>query len=168
MWDESARRRLGELGRELFVTRVVAEVRQYEVCAHCGMSAVTLGRWERGYAFPSAPLLVAWAGYFVRQVTIVRPDGGPVTSDGEAASDLCWEDREVSRIVGALRGERVERGLPIWELAEVCGLSMETLGGWERRTRRLSGLGLVTWAAGLGFGVELREVDGVVLWGGVE
>jgi len=168
VWDEAARRRLGEVARELFVARVVAEIRQEEVCAHCGMSAGTLSRWERGHTLPSAPSLVAWAGYFVRQVTIVRPDGVPVTSVGEAASDLCWEDREVSRIVGALRGERVERGLPIWELAEVCGVSPQILGGWERGTHRLSGLGLVAWAAGLGFGVELREVDSVVLWGGVE
>lgn len=136
---------------------------QQKLAAALGVSANTVTEWESGRESLTLCHLVAWAWTFGLRVVIVDASGYELRYPLPREDDEAWGVYELRRLTGALRDvRRVRRGSvgsTQLDVARKAGVSRSSILNWETLVTPPQTLGLIRWAAALGFRIRLARLQ---------
>ncbi|MEY9859068.1 transcriptional regulator with XRE-family HTH domain [Catenulispora sp. GAS73] len=152
---------------ESIFARIVSALRSARLDAGLSQNALSAGlpvrgraisEWETGAIEPTLVHLIQWSRSLSRRLVIVGSDGelrmGPLRErPGEV-----WEVFERRRLAVPLRHRRQALGMAQGELAELVGVTRDSIQRWELVRVPPRPIAHILWAQKLGCSLALRPI----------
>lgn len=152
---------------ESILARIVSTLRSARLDSGLSQNALSAGlpvrgraisEWETGAIEPTLVHLIQWSRSLGQRLVIVGSDGelrmGPLRErPGEA-----WEVFERRRLAVPLRNRRQALGMAQGELAELVGVTRDSIQRWELVRVPPRPIAHILWAQKLGCSLALRPI----------
>jgi DNA-binding transcriptional regulator YiaG len=143
--DSAAKHAYEQIIRSLKSARQDARLSRQALSSLLPVSGKAVFEWEAGNVRPTMEHLLLWVNGLERRLVIVDHDGALcdppslIAAKGSVAFEL-------RRLAGALRERRRHLGLTFPELAELIGVTKQSVERWEAGRAAPRPLALIVWA----------------------
>lgn len=157
--DYAAERIFAHIINGLRDARSEAKISQSTLSSSLPVRARAISEWETGAIEPKLGHLFQWSRELGLRLVIVGRDGALRVDALPRRSDEASEIFEQRRLASPLRNRRLALGMSQEELAQLVGVTRDSVQRWELVRVPPRPIALVVWAQKLGYTVALRPRD---------
>ncbi|ACU77372.1 putative transcriptional regulator, XRE family [Catenulispora acidiphila DSM 44928] len=148
--DDVAERAFVRIVGALRSVRVTSERSQNSLSTFLPVRGRAISEWETGAIQPKLSHLIQWSWELDRRLVIVGRDGELRNDSLRQRPGESWEVFERRRLATPLRNRRQAMGMAQGELADLVGVTRDSIQRWELVRVPPRPIALIVWAQKLG------------------
>lgn len=156
--DIAAERTFARIIGGLRSARLDAGLSQNALSAGLPVRGRAISEWETGAIEPTLGHLIQWSRELGRRLVIIGRDGELRTGPVRPRPGETWEVFERRRLAVPLRNRRQALGMAQGELAELVGVTRDSIQRWELVRVPPRPIAHILWAQKLGCSLALRPI----------
>lgn len=157
--DDTAEQNFAEIIRDIKSARLKKGLSQNGLSSSLPVRGRAISEWETGAIQPKLNHLILLTHELDLRLAIIGLDGKPCNGPSRQRPGESWVKFERRRLAWPLKGRRVAQGMSQTELANLVGVSRDSIQRWELAHVPPRPIALAVWAQKLGYSLALRQAD---------
>lgn len=155
--DDMAEQAIAEIIHLLKSVRLKKGLSQNALSSALPVRGRAISEWENWYVEPKLGNLIEWSDALDLRLVILGQNGKQISGPTRQRPGESFVHFERRRLAWPLKGRRVAQGMSQTELANLVGVSRDSIQRWELAHVPPRPIALVVWAQKLGYSLALRQ-----------